>query len=116
MVAVAAFLIICVILFGLENVRGFFFGTLGVVGWVIFGILALGALVLFGEWLEKERQEEKKARTAQKEADKALIENMKKNDPKTYKSIVRMRKFALISLIVFLVIFASLLAIVFIAR
>ena len=116
MVAAAAFLIILVILFGLENVRNFVFGTFGIAAWIILGIAGLGALVLFGEWLEKERQEEKKARIAQKEADKALIENMKKNDPKTYKSIVRMRKFAIISLIVFLVIFATLLAIVFIAR
>ena len=116
MVAAAAFLIILVILFGLENVRNFVFGTFGIAAWIVLGVLGLGAIIMFEEWLIRALKEDKAAHKAQKEADKALIESMKKNDPKTYKSIVRTRKFALISLIVFLVIFASLLALVFIAN
>ena len=51
MVAVAAFLIILVILFGLENVRNFFFGTLGVLAWVLIGVLGLAVLGwLIGGW------------------------------------------------------------------
>lgn len=116
MVAAAAFLIILVILFGLENVRNFVFGTFGIVAWIVLGVLGLGAIIMFEEWLIKALKEDKAEHKAQKEAEKALVKDMKKNDPKTYKSIVRTRKFALISLIVFLVIFASLLALVFIAN
>lgn len=47
MVAICAFLIILVILFGLENVRTFIFGTFGVVLTVVLVILALGGLIAF---------------------------------------------------------------------
>jgi hypothetical protein len=114
MVAAAAFLIILVILFGLENVRNFVFGTFGIAAWIVLGVLGLGALIMFEEWLIKALKGDKKAHNAQKQAEKALVRDMKKNDPKTYKSIVRTRKFALISLIAFLVVFGGLIALLII--
>lgn len=90
MVAVAAFLIICVLLFGLENVRGFFFGTLGVVGWAIFGILALGTLLMFVDWLGKEAKDECKNAKKRKEhrlACKKDLAELKVKNPKQYRKI-----------------------------
>lgn len=66
MLAIAAFLIILVILFGLENVREFFFGTLGIFGVVLaaFFIFGFGALALakFGEILKKRKQAKKEGK------------------------------------------------------
>lgn len=68
MVAVAAFLIVCVILFGIENVRNFFFGTLGVVGWaiaifIVFGLLCL-ALDKIGEMIKEDKELKAKGQKA----------------------------------------------------
>lgn len=88
MVAIAAFLIILVILFGIEAVRSFFFGTLGVLGWVIFGIIALGGILYISEWWrdtkknEKELEAKRKADTAKK---KAELAKLKKENPAEYK-------------------------------
>lgn len=68
MVAVCAFLIILVILFGIEGVRSFIFGSFGVLAWVILGILGLGAIISLGEWWHKELEEDKKRRKAAKKA------------------------------------------------
>ena len=80
MVAVAAFLIILVILFGLENVRNFFFGTLGVLAWVLIGVLGLAVLGwLIGGWDKnvgrtpaKNTADERAKLNAQLEAEKRL--------------------------------------------
>lgn len=60
MVSVAAFLIILVILFGVDGVRSFVFGTFGVVAWVVVSLLALGAVILafdkFGDILKKRKE------------------------------------------------------------
>lgn len=66
MVAAAAFLIILVILFGLENVRSFFFGTLGVLGWFIAGFIIIGSGIIAIGKFEKMLEERKKAKAAGK--------------------------------------------------
>ena len=98
MVAVAAFLIILVILFGLENVRNFFFGTLGVFAWIIVGILALAAIIVAVDWIEKEikndiadAKKEKEQRKKQKQA----MADLKKNDPATYRKLTAGKRTAL---------------------
>lgn len=100
MVAVAAFLIILVILFGLENVRNFFFGTLGVFAWIIIGIFALAAIICGIDWLEKEikndiadAKKEKEQRRKQKQA----MANLKKNDPAAYRKLTAGRRTALLA-------------------
>lgn len=88
MVAIAAFLIICVILFGVEAVRGFFFGTLGVLGWVIFGIMALAGIAYFSEWWKDTRRIEKEdeaKRKAERAKAKAELARLKKENPAEYK-------------------------------
>ena len=88
MVAIAAFLIICVILFGVEAVRGFFFGTLGVLGWVIFGIMALGGILYLSEWWQETRKIEKEVeakRKAERAKTKAELARLKKENPAEYK-------------------------------
>lgn len=62
MVAIAAFLIVCVILFGVENVRNFFFGTLGVAGWVIAILFVLGLAIVSIDKFGKILDERKKAK------------------------------------------------------
>lgn len=88
MVAIAAFLIICVILFGVEAVRGFFFGTLGVLGWVLFGIMALAGILYLSEWWQETRKIEKGVKAKRKEAiakTKAELKQLKKDNPAEYK-------------------------------
>lgn len=88
MVAIAAFLIICVILFGVEAVRGFFFGTLGVLGWVLFGIMALGGILYISEWWQETRKIEKEVeakRKAERAKAKAELARLKKENPAEYK-------------------------------
>lgn len=88
MVAIAAFLIICVILFGVETVRGFFFGTLGVLGWVLFGIMALGCILYLSEWWQETKKIEKESKAKRKEAiakAKAELKQLKKDNPAEYK-------------------------------
>lgn len=115
MVKVAAFLIILVILFGLENVRNFIFGTFGAVAWIILAILGLGALVMFGEWLEKEREEEKKIKAAnklekeaKKAAEKEKMELLKRTNPKEYRRKVRSTIFGICALMSFPLVFTIL--------
>lgn len=115
MVAAAAFLIILVILFGLENVRNFVFGTFGIVAWIVLGILGLGAIIMFEEWLEKARQEEKKAKAArklekdaEKSAEKAKMALLKKTNPKEYRRIIRSNVLEYCALLAFPVIFTIL--------
>ena len=62
MVAICAFLIILVILFGVEAVRSFVFGTFGVIAWVVIGIFGLAGLIYAGEWLDKIFKERKQAK------------------------------------------------------
>jgi dolichyl-phosphate-mannose--protein O-mannosyl transferase len=66
MVAVAAFLIILVILFGLENIRMFIFGTFGVVWTVVLVILILGGLIALEDWIKKTNEIEKKRAAEEK--------------------------------------------------
>ena len=98
MVAIAAFLIICVILFGLEAVGGFFFGTLGVLGWVIFGVMALAGIAYLSEWWKDTRRIEKEAEAKRKEAvakAKARDARLKIENPEQYKKEHAGRRFAL---------------------
>ena len=62
MVAICAFLIILVILFGVEAVRSFVFGTFGVIAWIVIGIFGLAGLIYAGEWLDKIFKERKLAK------------------------------------------------------
>lgn len=115
MVAAAAFLIILVILFGLENVRNFVFGTFGIVAWIVLGVLGLGAIIMFENWLEEERQKEKKAKAArklekdaEKSAEKAKMALLKKTNPKEYRRIIRSNVLEYCALLAFPVIFTIL--------
>lgn len=85
MVAICAFLIILVILFGLENVRTFIFGTFGVVLTVVLAILALGGLIAFEDWLKKSHEEEKKRAAGEKKKQLAAEAEFKEKYPKEYK-------------------------------
>lgn len=108
MVAIAAFLIILVIIFGLENVRSFIFGSFGIVAWIAIIILGLGALVIFGEWWHKTSQIEKKE--AEKERQKKAEEKakFKAENPKEYKSIRRFNIVMIGGLVTFVLIFTGL--------
>lgn len=108
MVAFAAFLIILVILFGLENVRGFFFGTLGIVGWALAIILGLGAIISLGEWVHKEAQDDKKERQKQKA-------DFKKNNPEEYAKSKRANKIFTICMISFMALVLALCAVLIIS-
>lgn len=115
MVAAAAFLIILVILFGLENVRNFVFGTFGIAAWIVLGVLGLGALIMLENWLEEERQKEKKAKAARKlekdakkTAEKAKMALLKKTNPKEYRRIIRSNVLEYCALLAFPVIFTIL--------
>lgn len=85
MVAICAFLIILVILFGLENVRTFIFGTFGVVLTVVLVILALGGLIAFEDWLKKSHEEEKKRAAEEKKKQLAAEAEFKAKYPEEYK-------------------------------
>ena len=85
MVAICAFLIILVILFGLENVRTFIFGTFGVVLTVVLVILALGGLIAFEDWLKKSHEEEKKRAAEEKKKKLAAEAEFKAKYPEEYK-------------------------------
>ena len=98
MVAICAFLIILVILFGVEAVRGFFFGTLGVVGWVLAVVLGLGLIISIGEGWHKIREEEKReaaARKKQKQQNKANLKALKTENPAEYKKLTAGSRLAL---------------------
>lgn len=111
MVAIAAFLIILVIIFGLENVRTFIFGTFGIVAWVAIIILGLGALVIFGEWCHKIGLEEKKEREEERKKKAEEKAKFKAENPKEYKSIRRFNAIMIGGLITFVVVMAVLIAI-----
>jgi uncharacterized membrane protein YuzA (DUF378 family) len=114
MVAIAAFLIILVIIFGLENVRSFIFGTFGIVAWIAIIILGLGALVLFGEWCHKigiEQKKEHEEERKKKAQEKAEFLKLKTENPKEYKSIRRFNAIMIGGLITFVVVFAVLIVI-----
>lgn len=85
MVAIAAFLIILVIIFGLENVRSFIFGSFGIMAWIVLGIFGLAAILWFGEWLHKERVEDKKRKSEAKAKNDARLAELKTKNPKAYK-------------------------------
>lgn len=85
MVSIAAFLIILVILFGLEGVRSFVFGTFGVVLTVILAVLALGGLIAFEDWLKKSHEEEKKRAAEEKKKKLAAEAEFKAKYPEEYK-------------------------------
>jgi hypothetical protein len=84
-VSIAAFLIILVILFGLEEVRSFVFGTFGVVLTVILAVLALGGLIAFEDWLKKSHEEEKKLAAEEKKKKLAAEAEFKAKYPEEYK-------------------------------
>lgn len=85
MVAIAAFLIILVIIFGLENVRSFIFGSFGIVAWIVLGIFGLGAILMLGEWIHKERLDDKKRKAEAKAKNDARLAELKAKDPEAYK-------------------------------
>lgn len=96
MVSIAAFLIILVILFGLEEVRSFVFGTFGFLAWVAIILIGIGSIVSWEESTRKARKEareaEKKENAALKQAKlntkRALVE-LKKSDKKAYNRVKR---------------------------
>jgi len=110
MVAVCAFLIILVILFGVEAVRSFVFGTLGVIGWIIAGFLALAAIISIVELYAEDHKASKKAAAERKAADAAAMAKLQKENPKEYKKTIRRGRLGLIFILSFVVIFFGLLA------
>lgn len=96
MVAIAAFLIILVILFDVEGVRSFVFGTFGLVAWFFVAIIAIyiigkiiDIIVADAKNAPKVREEERKAKEAEKAEWNKHLEELKAKDPKKYKKTVR---------------------------
>jgi ABC-type antimicrobial peptide transport system permease subunit len=108
MVAIAAFLIICVIIFGLENVRSFIFGSFGIIAWIVLGIFGLAAILSLGEWIHNERMSDKKRKSEAKAKNNARLAELKAKDLKAYKKERRFTVFGIVSLISFIVVFAAL--------
>ena len=78
MVKLLAFLLILVILFGVEATRAFIFGTLGIAFFIFAGIIFLCLVINVYEELRDKRTPE------QKKADK----EKNKTDPKTAKALI----------------------------
>lgn len=108
MVAAAAFLIILVIIFGLENVRNFIFGTFGVLAWVVIGFFGLAAIIMFGEWWHKESIEDKKRKSEVKAKNDARLAELKVKDPKAYRKERRANALAIGFVISFVLLFTGL--------
>ena len=108
MVAIAAFLIILVIIFGLENVRSFIFGSFGIVAWIVLGIFGLGAILMLGEWIHKERLDDKKRKAEAKAKNDARLAELKAKDPEAYKKERRSNALAIGFVITFVLVFTGL--------
>lgn len=124
MVKLAAAIIIACLLFGVEAVRAFMFGTLGVIGWALFILLCLAFLGwLIGGWDEnigkkpiENPAQAKKRQEAQNKAELRELEKLKESNPTEYHKIERRRKIAIASGILFIVVFACLIAALIITK
>lgn len=100
------------------------FGTLGVIGWALFILLCLAFLGwLIGGWDEnigkkpiENPTQAKKRQEAQKKAELRELEKLKESNPKEYRKIERRRKIAIASGILFIVVFACLIAALIITK
>lgn len=116
MVAIAAFLIILVIIFGLENVRAFIFGTFGIVAWIAIIVLGLGALVIFGEWCHKISADSKKIdadKKEKREKEEAAFQKLRKENPELAKQVWKRKIIADIVVIAIMIALCVVLALIF---
>ena len=116
MVAIAAFLIILVIIFGLENVRAFIFGTFGVVAWITIVVLGLGALVLFADWCRKIPADSKKIdadKKEKREKEEAAFQKLRKDNPELAKQVWKRKIIADVVVLAIMIALCVALALVF---